>query len=122
MEQLDRSIRNAVLSTSQHSDVTVRLFESDTRVIERARLRVHSTWVSGDTVRGSGSVKPSTLRPRESAQCIRDVINLEPELVGEGEVENRENEVNVLVYCAGRETWRGTRDRMTFLWKAQLEP
>ena len=46
-------------------------------------------------VRSSGSVKPSNLRPRESAQCIRDVINLEPELVSEGEVENRENEVNV---------------------------
>ena len=28
---------------SGHSDVTVKLFESDTRVIERARLRVHST-------------------------------------------------------------------------------
>ena len=50
-------------------------------------------------MRGSGSVKPSTLRPRESAQCIRDVINLEPEPVGEGEVENRENEVNVGVLC-----------------------
>ena len=38
-------------SASQHSDVTVRLFESDTRVIERARLRVHSTWVSGNSIR-----------------------------------------------------------------------
>ena len=38
-------------SASQHGDVTVRLFESDTRVIERARLRVHSTWVSGHSTR-----------------------------------------------------------------------
>ena len=38
-------------STSRHSDITVRLFESDTRVIERARLRVHSTWVSGNSTR-----------------------------------------------------------------------
>ena len=38
-------------SASQHSDVTVRLFESDARVIERARLRVHSTWVSGNSTR-----------------------------------------------------------------------
>ena len=30
-------------------------------------------------VRGSGSVKPSPLRPRESAQCVLDVINLEAE-------------------------------------------
>ena len=30
-------------SASLHSDVTVRFFESDTRVIERARLRAHST-------------------------------------------------------------------------------
>ena len=38
-------------SASQHSDVTVRLFERDTRVIERARLRVHSTRVSGNFTR-----------------------------------------------------------------------
>ena len=38
-------------SASQHSDVTARLFESDTRVIERARLGVHSTWVSGNSTR-----------------------------------------------------------------------
>ena len=38
--QLDRSIRIGVLcQSSQHSDVTVRLFESGTRVIERARLK-----------------------------------------------------------------------------------
>ena len=35
-------------SASQHSDETVRFFESDTREIERAGLRVHSTWVSGN--------------------------------------------------------------------------
>ena len=38
-------------------------------------------------VQGCGSVKPSPPRPRESAQCILDVINLELELVDEGEVE-----------------------------------
>ena len=38
-------------SARQHSDVTVRLDESDSRVIERARLRVHSTWVSGNSTR-----------------------------------------------------------------------
>ena len=38
-------------SASQHSDVFVRLFESDTRVIKRARLGVHSTWVSGNFTR-----------------------------------------------------------------------
>ena len=38
-------------SASQHSDVTVRFFESDTRVIERAGLRVHSTCVSGNSTR-----------------------------------------------------------------------
>ena len=35
-------------SANQHSDVTVRFFESDTRVIERAGFRVHSTWVCGN--------------------------------------------------------------------------
>ena len=38
-------------SASQHSDVTVRFFESDTLIIERARLRVHSTWMSGNSTR-----------------------------------------------------------------------
>ena len=38
-------------SASQHSDVTVRLLEGDTRVVERARLRVHSTWMSGNSTR-----------------------------------------------------------------------
>ena len=38
-------------SASQHSDVTVRLFESDTRAVGRARLRVHSTWVPGNSTR-----------------------------------------------------------------------
>ena len=38
-------------SEYQHGDVTVRLFESDTRVIERARLGVHSTWVCGNSSR-----------------------------------------------------------------------
>ena len=38
-------------SASQHSDVPVRFFESDTRVIERARLGVDSTWVSGNSIR-----------------------------------------------------------------------
>ena len=37
-------------SASEHSDITVRFFESDTRVIERARLRVHS-WMSGNSTR-----------------------------------------------------------------------
>ena len=43
------------------------------------------------TVHGrvSGSVKPSPLRSRESAQCILDVINLEPEPVNEGEVRGK---------------------------------
>ena len=51
-------------------------------------------------VRGSGSVKPSPPSPRESAQCIPDVIHLEPEPVSEGEVENSEKEVKVLgVLC-----------------------
>ena len=45
-------------SASQHSDVTVRLFESDIRVIERARLRVHSTWVSGNSTRLHADFKP----------------------------------------------------------------
>ena len=36
-------------SASEHSDVTIRFFESDTRVIERAGFRVHSTWVSGNS-------------------------------------------------------------------------
>ena len=45
-------------SASQHSDVTVRLFESDTRVIERARLRVHSTWVSGNSTRHHADFTP----------------------------------------------------------------
>ena len=36
-------------SASQHSDVTVRLFESDTRAVGRARLTVHSTWVPGNS-------------------------------------------------------------------------
>ena len=38
-------------SASLHSDVTVRFFESDTRVIECAAFRVHSTWVSGISTR-----------------------------------------------------------------------
>ena len=38
-------------SASQHSNATVRFFEGDTPVIERARLRVHSTWVSGNYTR-----------------------------------------------------------------------
>ena len=38
-------------SACQRSDVIVRLFESDTRVFERARLRVHSTWVPGNSTR-----------------------------------------------------------------------
>ena len=45
------SIRNGVLSPVRHSDVTVRLFESDTRAIERAGFRVHSTWVSDNSTR-----------------------------------------------------------------------
>ena len=38
-------------SASQHSGVTVRLFESDTREVELARRRVHSTWVPGNSTR-----------------------------------------------------------------------
>ena len=38
-------------SASYHSDVTVRFFESDTRVIECAGFTVHSTWVSGNSTR-----------------------------------------------------------------------
>ena len=38
-------------SASGHSDVSVRFFESDTRVLERAGFRVHSTWVSGNSTR-----------------------------------------------------------------------
>ena len=38
-------------SASPHSDVTVRFLQSDTRAIERASRRVHSTWVSGDSTR-----------------------------------------------------------------------
>ena len=37
-------------------------------------------------------MKPSPPGPRESGQCILDVINLEPELVREGEVEESEKE------------------------------
>ena len=54
-------------------------------------------------MRGSGCVKPSPLRSRESAQCIPDVINLELELVSEGEVEDSENEVKMMgVLCLAR--------------------
>ena len=45
-------------SASQHSDVTVRFLESDTRVIARARLRVHSTWVSGNCTRFHSDFTP----------------------------------------------------------------
>ena len=38
-------------SASQHSDVTVRLFESDTRMVEPARLAVHSTGMCGNSTR-----------------------------------------------------------------------
>ena len=51
-------------------------------------------------MRGSGSAQPSHPRPRESAQCILDVINLEPEPVNEGEVEASEREDKMLgVLC-----------------------
>ena len=53
-------------------------------------------WSVSHGVRGSGSVKPSPPRPRESAQCILDVINLEPEPVNEGEVEDSEIEDKML--------------------------
>ena len=43
-------------------------------------------------MRGSGSVKPSPPRSRESAQCLLDVINLESEPVKEGEVEESDKE------------------------------
>ena len=45
-------------SASQHSDVTVRLFEGDTRVIERAGLRAHSTWVPGNSTRFHADFTP----------------------------------------------------------------
>ena len=55
-------------------------------------------------MRVSGSVKPSPPRSRESAQCILDVINLEPEPVKEGEVEDSEMEDKMLgVLCR---SWR----------------
>ena len=55
---------------------------------------------STSIVRGSGSVKPSLPRSRESAQCILDVINLERERVNEGEVEASEREDKMLgVLC-----------------------
>ena len=38
-------------SASQRSGVTVGLFGGDTRVIERAGFRVHSTWKSGNSTR-----------------------------------------------------------------------
>ena len=38
-------------SANQLRDVSVRLFESDTLVIECARLEVRSTWVSGNSTR-----------------------------------------------------------------------
>ena len=41
----------AFASGSSASHVTVRFFESDTRVLERAGFRVHSTWVSGNSTR-----------------------------------------------------------------------
>ena len=50
------------------------------------QLRWHGQSHTLSTARGSGSVKPPQ-RSRESAQCILDVINLEPEPVKEGEVE-----------------------------------
>ena len=37
-------------------------------------------------------MKPSPQRPRDSAHCILDVINLKPEPVNEGEVEDSEKE------------------------------
>ena len=63
-------------------------------------------------VRGSGSAKPSSLRSRESAQCILDVINLEPEPVNEGEVDEKSRGQNAGWCCAWRETLRETRDGM----------
>ena len=45
-------------------------------------------------------MKPSPPGSRESAQCILDVINLEPEPVNEGEVDASEREDNMLgVLC-----------------------
>ena len=41
-------------------------------------------------MRGSGSVKSSPPRSRESAQCVLDVINLDLKPVKEGEVEESE--------------------------------
>ena len=47
-----------------------------------------------------GSVKPSQIRSRESAQCILDVVNLEPKPVKEGEEEESEKEDKMLgVLC-----------------------
>ena len=51
-------------------------------------------------MRGSGSVKPSPPRSRESEQCTLDVINPEPEPVKEGEVEESVKEDKMLsVLC-----------------------
>ena len=61
-------------------------------------------------MRGSGSVKPSPLSPRESAQCILNVINLEPEPVNEGEVEESDIEdKNTGQKCRSRDMARNKR-------------
>ena len=57
-------------------------------------------------MRGSGSVKPSPLRPSESAQCILDVINLEPGPVNDGEVQaNEKRRQNA--GCTVQVVWHG---------------
>ena len=56
-------------SANQHSDVSVKLFESDTRVIERARLRVRSTWVSGDSSPLHTDFKPVVILSVKRVRC-----------------------------------------------------
>ena len=61
-------------------------------------------------MRGSGYVKPSPPRSREPAQCILD-INLEPEPVKEGELEEGEKEDKMLVVLCT--AWRhGAKQEM----------
>ena len=71
-------------------------------------------FVLAKCVKSSGSVKPSPLKSRESAQDILDVINLEPGRVNEGEGEASEREGNMLgALCKSWHIARnGTRDGM----------
>ena len=68
--------------------------------------------LGASSVRGFGSVKPSPPRSRESAQCILDVFNLEPEPVKKENWRRVKKRTKCWVHCAGRETRRETRDGM----------